>query len=63
MGPAGNKTLLQWFNISGFNEGISYGGADRVKRAFKRQGQQEAVVTSGSSGQGEKSNSAESNEN
>ena len=49
MGPAGYKTLLQWFNISGFNEGISYGGVDRVKRAFKRQGQQEAVVTSGSS--------------
>ena len=36
MGPAGYKTAPQWFNVRGFNEGISYGGVDRVKGAFKR---------------------------
>lgn len=34
--PAGYKTLLKWFNLRGFNEGISYRGVDRVQGAFKR---------------------------
>lgn len=49
-GPAGYKTLLKWFNLRGFNEGISYRGVDELREAYEGLGQQEAVATSRSQG-------------
>lgn len=49
-GPAGYQPLLKWFNLRGFNEGISYRGVDELREAYKRPGQQEAVATSRSPG-------------